>query len=294
MKRLLFLLLISTIAYAIIEVPDEYDDASLEIPGSGIAKAFGKVKLPKFKINPTFNRIKNEVIHKYKSNWQRIFNRKINPVIKNVKQKIKTKIEKPIVRVITPKVKQIEKKVVIPLERRLFSPTIKRINAFLNKHPKLKKISDPFIKELKKIDPKKSIKEILADPQNAGKIIHKTLKPFIDKVKEKHPFKIIKGKIKEFENFLEKNKIPVKKITSLFKKVSDKGKQALNQLSQRGRNTIYWLKKKGYWEPIKFVAETAGQYGATALCSLYLSPAICKPAMDLVFTFVVDRYLDSL
>ena len=202
MKRLLFLLLISTIAYAIIEDPDEYDDVSLEIPGSGIlkgvGKAIGKVKLPKIKLNPTFNRIKNEVINKYKSNWQRIFNRKINPVIKNVKQKIKTKIEKPIVRVITPKVKQIEKKVVIPLERRLFSPTIKRI-----KHPKLKKISDPFIKELKKIDPKKSIKEILADPQNAGKIIHKTLKPFIDKVKEKHPFKIIKGKIKEFENFLE-------------------------------------------------------------------------------------------
>ena len=298
MKRLLFLLLISTIAYAIIEDPDEYDDVSLEIPGSGIlkgvGKAIGKVKLPKIKLNPTFNRIKNEVINKYKSNWQRIFNRKINPVIKNVKQKIKTKIEKPIVRVITPKVKQIEKKVVIPLERRLFSPTIKRINAFLNKHPKLKKISDPFIKELKKIDPKKSIKEILADPQNAGKIINKTLKPFIDKVKAKHPFKIIKGKIKEFENFLEKNKIPVKKITSLFKKVSDKGKQALNQLSQRGRNTIYWLKKKGYWEPIKFVIETGGQYAAESLCSLYLTPLVCGPVVEVAFTFGVNRYLDSL
>ena len=31
MKRLLVLLLISTIAYAIAEVPNEYDDVSLEI-----------------------------------------------------------------------------------------------------------------------------------------------------------------------------------------------------------------------------------------------------------------------
>jgi hypothetical protein len=68
----------------------------------------------------------------------------------------------------------------------------------------------------------------------------------------------------------------------------------LNQLSQKARNGIYWLKKKGYWEPIKFVAEQAGQYAATTLCSMYLTPVVCEPAMDLVFTFVVDKYLDSL
>ena len=68
----------------------------------------------------------------------------------------------------------------------------------------------------------------------------------------------------------------------------------MNQLSQKARNGIYWLKKKGYWEPIKFVAEQAGQYAATAICSAYLTPVVCEPAMDIVFTFVVDKYLDSL
>ena len=74
----------------------------------------------------------------------------------------------------------------------------------------------------------------------------------------------------------------------------DKPVQFYNQLSQKARNGFYWLKKKGYWDPIRFVTETAGQYCATALCSLYLSPAICKPAMDLIFAFGLNRYLDSL
>ena len=112
----------------------------------------------------------------------------------------------------------------------------------------------------------------------------------MDKVKASHPFEKIKAELKDLENFMKK-KISVQELKKLF---VDKPVQFFNQLSQKARNGIYWLKKKGYWEPIKFVAETAGQYGATALCSLYLSPAICKPAMDLVFTFVVDRYLDSL
>ena len=360
MKRLLLLLLISTIAYAIIEDPDEYDDVSLEIPGNGVGKAIGnilgklagkgagkgagkeagkkagkdtgkkagkeagKVKLPSKKNssnnkklpsrkNPfsTIDRIKKVIEQKGKDakkfieqkgkdakkfidqkgkDVKRIFDRNINPTIKKVKQNIKNKIERPIIN----KAKQIEKKVVDPLEKKIAHPIFNRLNKFLNKHPKIKKISDPLIQELKKIDPKKSIKEILKDPQNAGKIIHKTFKPFIDKVKDIHPFKIIKDKYKEFENFFEKNNIPVKKLTSLFKDIPKKAHKAFNQLTQKGRNAIYWLKKKGYWEPIKFVVETGGQYAAESLCSIYLTPLVCGPVVEVAFTFGVNRYLDSL
>ncbi len=301
MKRLLLLLLISTIAYAIIEDPDEYDDVSLESKANILGKLAGKVaekvKPPKIRFGRTVNNLKNginKVIDKNKQNAQKIFNKNIKPVISKGKKIIKNKIEKPIARAITPKVKEIEKKVIIPLEKRIAHPIMKRVNKFLDSHPKIKKFSDPFIKELKKIDPKKSIKEILKDPQNAGKIIQKTLKPFIDKVKAVHPFKIIKGKIKDFENFLEKNKVPVKQIKSLFGNVSKKAQNAFNQLNQTGRNTLYWLKKNGYWEPLKFVIETGGQYAAESLCSIYLTPVVCGPVMDLAFTFVVDKYLDSL
>ena len=375
MKRLLLLLLISTIAYAIIEDHNEYDDVSLEIPGSGLVKTIGKaigkgagkeagkkagketgkkagketgkkagketgkVKLPSKKnssnnkklpsrknpfstidgikkgmekfINQKGKDVKKFIDQKGKDvkkfidqkgkdakkfidqkgkDVKRIFDRNINPTIKKVKQNFKNKIERPIIN----KAKQIEKKVVVPLEKKIAHPIFQRINKFLNDHPKIKKISDPLIKELKKIDPKKSLKEILKDPQNAGKIIHKTFKPFIDKVKDIHPFKIIKGKFKEFENFLEKHNIPVKKLTSLFKDIPKNAQKAFNQLTQKGRNAIYWLKKKGYWEPIKFVVETGGQYAAESLCSLYLTPLVCGPVVDVAFTFGVNRYLDSL
>ena len=93
---------------------------------------------------------------------------------------------------------------------------------------------------------------------------------------------------------MEKNKIPVKEIKKLFINESHKVQQTIKQLSQKARNGIYWLKKKGYWEPIKFIAETAGQYAAESVCSAFLSPLVCGPAMDIVFTFVVDKYLDSL
>ena len=333
MKRLLLLLLISTIAYAIIEDHDEYDDVSLEGIGSMVGKLAGKIKLPtklpnvklptklpnvklptklpNIKLPTKLPNVKlptklpNVKLPTKLPNVKlptKLPNIKLPTKLPNIKLptklpnvKLPTKLPNiPFVRKIIPKVKQIEKKVVIPLEKRIADPLMKRVNKFLDSHPTIKKISDPFIKELKKIDPKKSIKEILKDPQNAGKIIQKTLKPFIDKVKAVHPFKIIKGKIKDFENFLEKNKVPVKQIKSLFGNVSKNAKNAFNQLNQKGRNTLYWLKKNGYWEPLKFVIETGGQYAAESLCSVYLTPMVCEPVVDLAFTFVVNKYLDSL
>ena len=67
---------------------------------------------------------------------KKIFDRNINPTIKKVKQNIKNKIERPIIN----KAKQIEKKVVDPLEKKIAHPIFNRLNKFLNKHPKIKKI----------------------------------------------------------------------------------------------------------------------------------------------------------
>jgi len=316
MKRLLLLLLISTIAFATIEESDiyeydydeydEYDDVSLEgFIGTG-TKVLGKVAdkmkrailSPKGPVRryayPTYNRLKRQmdpIMRKLRRNWQRTYNKKINPTIRQAQKTFKSKFEKPIKKAVIPRVNEIKKKVVVPLEKKFANPVKNRINKFLKDHPKIKKIADPFIKELKKVDPKKTLFDIINDPQNGGKIIQKTLKPFIDKVKSKIPFKKIKAELKNLENFMEKNKIPVKELKKLF---VDTPVKAFNKLSQKARNGIYWLKKKGYWEPILFVVENVGQYAAAGICSMYLTPLVCEPAMELAFSYFVNPYLESI
>ena len=121
----------------------------------------------------------------------------------------------------------------------MVKPTINKINKFLNSHPKIKKISDPLIKEIKSIikDPRKPIEEILKDPKNAPKIVGKALNSIIDKIKAFHPLENIKDGIKHLENnlenFMEKNKIPVKEIKKLFINESHKVQQTIKHLSQK-------------------------------------------------------------
>ena len=290
MKRLLLLLLITTIAYAIVEESKEYDEVSLEINLKPFRDIINKEKDTAINAATKATKPVQQAVTKVTKPVQQEVTKVTKPIQKEV-----TKITKPlssnvIKKVVKPSINTV-KKIEVPIKK-MIDPAIKHIQKFLNDNPKIKKISDPLIKEIHKVikDPKKTIQEILKDPKNAQKVVGKALKTIMDKVKASHPFEKIKAELKDLENFMKK-KISVQELKKLF---VDKPVQFFNQLSQKARNGIYWLKKKGYWEPIKFVAETAGQYGATALCSLYLSPAICKPAMDLVFTFVVDRYLDSL
>ena len=280
MKKLLLFLIISTIAYGIVEESNEYDDISLEINLKPLTKAVPKVAKP---ARQAVTRVAKPV--------RQVVNKVAKPVQQVVNKATKTIPSTVVKKVIKPSINTINKyRVTI---KKMVDPTIKKINNFLKAHPKIKKITDPLINEIKKAakDPHKTIGEILKDPKNAQKIVEKALKPIIDKVKAFHPFERIKGELKKLENFMEKKNIPVKELKKLF---VDTPAKALNKLSQKARNGIYWLKKNGYWEPIKLVAEVAGQYAATALCSAYLTPAVCEPAMDLLFTFVVDKYLDSL
>lgn len=312
MKRLLLLFLISSIAYAIVEESNEYDDVSLEINLKPLKNIVNKAKDPVSKaVNPIVKPAQQAVTKATKTVQQAVTN-----VVKPAQQAV-TKVTKPVQQAVTNIVKpaqQIANKVVKPLEssvikkvvkpsvntvkkiekpiKKMIDPAIKQVKKFLNAHPNIKKISDPFIQEIHKgiKDSSKTIHHILKDPKNAPKIIEKALKTIIDKVKAIHPLEKIKACLKNIEKFVGKN-VPTKELKQIF---INTPKEVFNKLSQKAKNGIYWLKKKGYWEPIKFVIETAGQYGATALCSAYLTPAICEPAMDIAFTFVVNKYLDSI
>ena len=169
---------------------------------------------------------------------------------------------------------------------------IKHVNNYLKAHPKIKKIADPFIEEIKKHikDPSKTIEHIIKDPKHAQKVIPKALKSLFDKVKSSHPFAQIKGKLRDLQNFMKKQKIPVDELQKfLGKSVND-----IKKIPQHVRNGIYWLKKKGYWEPLLTVGETVGQYGATALCSIKLPSSVCDPLVSAAFNLVINPALGRL
>jgi F0F1-type ATP synthase membrane subunit b/b' len=289
MKRLLLLLLISTIAYGIVEESKEYDDVSLEINLKPFRDIINKEKDTAINAATKATKPVQQAVTKVTKPVQQ----EVTKITKPVQQEV-TKITKPlssnvIKKVVKPSINTV-KKIEVPIKK-MIDPAIKHIQKFLNDNPKIKKISDPLIKEIHKVikDPKKTIQQILKDPKNAQKVVGKALKTIMDKVKASHPFEKIKAELKDLENFMKK-KISVQELKKLF---VDKPVQFFNQLSQKARNGIYWLKKKGYWEPIKFAVKTAEQYGATALCSAYLSPFICKPAVDLAFSLVVNKYIDK-
>ena len=301
MKRLLLLLLISAIAYAIVEDSNEYDDVSLEINYKPLTNILNKAKGPIIKAaNPIVKPAQpavNKVVKQLQQNANKVakpVQQTGNNVVKSLQQNANNAV-KPLARsviknVVKPSINTV-KKIEAPIKK-MIDPAIKQVKKFLNDHPNIKKISDPFIKEIHKAikDPSKTIHHILKDPKNAQKIVGKALKTIIDNVNKLHPLEKIKNGLKSLENFMRKN-IPVKELKKFFVNTP---KKILDQLSSKARNGIYWLKKKGYWEPIKFAVKTAGQYGATALCSAYLSPVICKPAVDLAFTLVVNKYIDKL
>lgn len=122
-------------------------------------------------------------------------------------------------------------------------------------------------------------------------MIKKAAKPVIEQVKKSNIGKKIIAPFKNFEDFLEKNHIPIKEAKKMFK---DNALKAYNQLSKKVQNGIYWLKQKGYWEPLVVVGETLGEMAATSACSMAITPAICEPAVGFLFTFVINPYVDSI
>ncbi len=49
------------------------------------------------------------------------------------------------------------------------------------------------------------------------------------------------------------------------------------------KSGIWWLKDEGIWDSVVSIAKTAGRYAATHYCSEYISPEVCKPAVEGIF-----------
>jgi len=188
MKRILLLLLISTITYAIDEESNEYDDVSLEINLTPIKNLVNNAKDP---VAKDANVIAKPIQKKVPQIVNQVTNPKKNNIIKPSSNTL-TKYD--------------------PHMKKIVESAIKQVNKYL-KSPKIKKIADPFIEEIKKHikDPSKTIEHILKDPKNAQKIIYKAVKSLIDKVKSSHPFAEIKGKLRELQNFMKNLLMPLRK-----------------------------------------------------------------------------------
>ena len=112
------------------------------------------------------------------------------------------------------------------------------------------------------------------------------VKSIIKKLDGKNPFEKIKGRMKELEKAMKKI-IPVKELQKDF---VGKPLEIFKKQTRQIQNGIYWLKANGYWDPIMDVVKTVGKVAAISLCSAFLTPFICKPAI----TFVYEAYIKDL
>jgi hypothetical protein len=117
------------------------------------------------------------------------------------------------------------------------------------------------------------------------------VKHIIDKLKGVHPFDKIFDRVKELQKHMKKKPLTKKEIQRHF---SGKALDIFQKLSKAVQNGIHWLKVNGFWEPLKEVVKTVGKVGATSLCSAYLSPVICGPAVGFVFDAFIDKQIDKL
>ena len=81
---------------------------------------------------------------------------------------------------------------------------------------------------------------------------------------------------------LDVNSVELNWFKNIFKKVGNFFKGLWGKVKQG----INWLKEKGIWSMLMTVAKTAGRIAATSLCSTYLTPAVCTPVVNTVFSLI--------
>ena len=113
----------------------------------------------------------------------------------------------------------------------------------------------------------------------------------IDKLKGQHPFEKIFERIKEFQKHLKSKVLSNKEIQRHF---SGKALNLFQKLSKVVQNGIHWLKVNGFWDPLKEVVKKVGQVAATSLCSAFITPAICGPAVGFIFDAFINKEIDKL
>ena len=81
---------------------------------------------------------------------------------------------------------------------------------------------------------------------------------------------------------LDANSVELGWLSDIFKKVGNFFKGIWNGI----KGTVQWLKDKGIWDQLVSLAKTGARIGVTSLCSAYLSPAVCGPVVNAVFSLV--------
>ena len=81
---------------------------------------------------------------------------------------------------------------------------------------------------------------------------------------------------------LDANSVELGWLKKIFKKVGNFFKGIWNGI----KGTVKWLKDKGIWDTLVSLAKTGARIGVTSLCSVYLSPAVCGPVVNAVFSLV--------
>ena len=130
------------------------------------------------------------------------------------------------------------------------------------------------------------VNQISGDVQGQVDKLTEEVKSIIKKLDGNNPFEKIKGHMKELEASMKKI-IPIKELQKDF---VGKPLEIFNKLTRQTQNGIHWLKVNGYWDPIMDVVKKVGKVAAISLCSAFLTPFICKPAI----TFVYEAYIKDL
>ena len=96
-----------------------------------------------------------------------------------------------------------------------------------------------------------------------------------------------KEKVSDFNELLDlldldANSVELGWLSDIFKKVGNFFKGIWDKI----KGTVQWLKDKGIWDTLVSLAKTGARIGVTSLCSAYLSPAVCGPVVNAVFSLV--------
>ena len=106
--------------------------------------------------------------------------------------------------------------------------------------------------------------------------------------------KLKSGNIEEVADvcyYLKKKELTKKEMQRHF---SGKPLDLFQKLSKVVQNGVHWLKVNGFWEPLKAVVKNVGQVAATSLCSAFITPMVCGPAVGFAFDAFINKQIDKL
>ena len=139
----------------------------------------------------------------------------------------------------------------------------------MNKGKKIaKKVVNKGMDSLNRV---KNVRDTIKDVKNTVQIV----KEGVNKVKEaihkiKEAYKNGKDLAKEIKNFI------------------NEGKETYEAIKDKINEGIDYLKEKGVWDKFVEDIKTSGKVGTTSLCSMYATPTVCGPLVEIIFEIVFN------